>query len=339
LLAAKYCVASQDYRRQILRRFVKLRANPIAKSTDFWPRLVAAPADEMISMSANREFGAEGHDEAAGLQIIERDGLMAEHDARSFNRGVDRVIGGIETQAARWIDSKQELPDQAAIYDYLKKLPSRDTTIVNLGMIASGSSVHSATYHRPYQMHGAIGPACAIALYADDSLTVWSHGQGMFPLHRALAELVGLPPDKVRCIHMEGSGCYGHNGADDAGGDAALLARALPGRPVRVQWMREQEHTLEPYGPAMTTGVTAALDGGGNIISWQYDVWSNTHSTRPGPAGSLLAGLAVASPFPVPPRCPARGRRASAARQLACRRAHPRRRVRSARSPRDVRSG
>jgi hypothetical protein len=104
LLAAKYCVASQDYRRQILRRFVKLRANPIAKSTNFWPRLVAAPADEMISMSANREFGAEGHDEAAGLQIIERDGLMAEHDARSFNRGVDRVIGGIETQAARWID-------------------------------------------------------------------------------------------------------------------------------------------------------------------------------------------------------------------------------------------
>ena len=204
-------------------------------------------------------------------------------------------------QAARWIDPKQELPDQAAIYDYLKKLPARDTTILNRGMIASTGSAYSATYHRPYQMHGAIGPACAIALHADDSLTVWSHGQGMFPLRRALAELVGLPPDKVRCIHMEGSGCYGHNGADDAGGDAALLARALPGRPVRVQWMREQEHTLEPYGPAMTTGVTAALDRGGNIISWEYDVWSNTHSTRPGPAGSLLAGLAVASPFPVPP--------------------------------------
>src|SRR5262249_34418582 len=162
------------------------------------------------------------------------------------------VIAGREYQAvqamwalahaARWIDAKQELPDQAAIYDYLKTLPSRDTTILNHGMIASSSSVHSATYHRPYQMHAAIGPACAVALYADDSLTVWSHGQGMFPLRRAVAELVGLPPEKVRCIHMEGSGCYGHNGADDAGGDAALLARALPGRPVRVQWTREQEH-------------------------------------------------------------------------------------------------
>jgi nicotinate dehydrogenase subunit B len=204
-------------------------------------------------------------------------------------------------QAARWDETKPGLPDQATIYDYLKKLPSRDTTILNRGMTASTNSVHSAIYHRPYQMHGAIGPACAVALFADDALTVWSHGQGMFPLRRAVAELVGLAPEKVRCIHMEGSGCYGHNGADDAGGDAALLARAFRGRPVRVQWMREQEHTLEPYGPAMTTGVTAALDRGGNIISWQYDVWSNTHSTRPGPAGSLLAGLAVASPFPVPP--------------------------------------
>ena len=99
-------------------------------------------------------------------------------------------------QAARWIDPKQELPDQAAIYDYLKKLPARDTTILNRGMIASTGSAYSATYHRPYQMHGAIGPACAIALYADDSLTVWSHGQGMFPLRRALAELVGFRPTR-----------------------------------------------------------------------------------------------------------------------------------------------
>jgi CO/xanthine dehydrogenase Mo-binding subunit len=203
-------------------------------------------------------------------------------------------------QAARWGDALA-LPEQAKIYDFLKGLPSRDTTILERGTLASAAAKLTATYHRPYQMHAAIGPACAVALYADDALTVWSHGQGMFPLRRAVAELVGLPPEKVRCIHMEGSGCYGHNGADDAGGDAALLARALPGRPVRVQWMREQEHTLEPYGAAMTTNVTASLDRGGNIISWQFDVWSNTHSTRPGTAGSLLAGLAVASPFPVPP--------------------------------------
>jgi nicotinate dehydrogenase subunit B len=201
-------------------------------------------------------------------------------------------------QAARWSDPAA-LPAQADIYAYLQSLPSRDITILNRGSIAADSAL-SATYHRPYQMHGAIGPACAVAVFKDDALTVWSHGQGMFPLRRAVAELVGLPPEKVRCIHMEGAGCYGHNGADDAGGDAALLARAVPGRPVRVQWMREQEHTLEPFGPAMTTRASATLERG-NIASWQYEVWSNTHSTRPGTAGSLLAGRSVASPFAAPP--------------------------------------
>ncbi|MBV8747594.1 MAG: xanthine dehydrogenase family protein molybdopterin-binding subunit [Xanthobacteraceae bacterium] len=202
-------------------------------------------------------------------------------------------------QAARWSDPSA-LPDPASIYTYLQGLPARDVTILDRGTLADASNVITAIYHRPYQMHGAIGPACAVALFADDALTVWSHAQGMFPLRRAVAELVGLAPQKVRCIHMEGSGCYGHNGADDAAGDAALLARAVPGRPVRVQWMREQEHTWEPFGPAMTARISAALDRG-KITSWQHDVWSNSHSTRPGTAGSLLAGLAVAKPFAEPP--------------------------------------
>ena len=202
-------------------------------------------------------------------------------------------------QAARWSETSA-LPDPASIYTYLQGLPARDVTILDRGTLADASNVLTATYHRPYQMHGAVGPACAVALFADDALTVWSHAQGMFPLRRAVAELVGLPAEKVRCIHMEGSGCYGHNGADDAAGDAALLARAVPGRPVRVQWMRDQEHTWEPFGPAMTVRMSAALDRG-KITSWQHDVWSNSHSTRPGTAGSLLAGLAVAKPFPEPP--------------------------------------
>jgi CO/xanthine dehydrogenase Mo-binding subunit len=79
-------------------------------------------------------------------------------------------------------------------------------------------------------------------------------------LRNALAKLVNLPQDKVRCIHVEGAGCYGHNAADDAAADAALLALALPGHPVRVQWMREQEHSWEPFGSGMLTNVRAALD-------------------------------------------------------------------------------
>jgi len=102
---------------------------------------------------------------------------------------------------------------------------------------------------------------------------------------------------------MEGSGCYGHNAADDAGADAALLAHEFPGRPVRMQWMREQEHTWEPYGPAMVTTAKATLDASGSIAEWQYDVWSSTHSTRPGPAGNLLAGRHIERAFtPPPPR-------------------------------------
>ena len=89
---------------------------------------------------------------------------------------------------------------------------------------------------------------------------------GRLPDRQAIAEMLGIPIEQVRCIHMEGSGCYGHNGADDAAADAALLARAVPGRPVRVQWTREQEHGWEPYGPAMVTKVSAALDADGSIV-------------------------------------------------------------------------
>jgi CO/xanthine dehydrogenase Mo-binding subunit len=160
-----------------------------------------------------------------------------------------------------------------------------------------------ARYRRPYQMHASIGPSCAVALLKDGMLTVWTHAQGVFPLRAAIAEMLEMPLERVRCVHMEGAGCYGHNGADDVAADAALLARALPGRPVRVQWMREQEHTGEPYGSAMVSEARGGLDAAGNIVAWDYAVWSNTHSTRPGGAGQLLAARNLERPFaPPPPR-------------------------------------
>jgi CO/xanthine dehydrogenase Mo-binding subunit len=152
-------------------------------------------------------------------------------------------------------------------------------------------------------MHGAIGPSCAVAWLKGGTLTVWTHSQGVYPLRRAIAEMLNLPQDRVRCVHAEGSGCYGHNAADDVAGDAALLARAFPDRPVRVQWMREQEHTWEPYGPAMLTEVKASVDATGRVVDWHYEVWSNTHSTRPGNAGSLAPARHLATPFaPAPPQ-------------------------------------
>ncbi len=184
-------------------------------------------------------------------------------------------------------------------------LPAQDIAVLDRGQPGAGNGTRlEATFTRPYQSHGSIGPSCAVALSDDKGVTVWTHTQGVYPDRAAIAQMLRLPAEQVRCIHSEGSGCYGHNGADDAAGDAALISRALPGRPVRVQWMREQEHGWEPYGPAMVTKVSAALDGSGHIADWDYQVWSNTHSMRPGAAGSLLAAQHMAESFPVPPPKP-----------------------------------
>ena len=202
--------------------------------------------------------------------------------------------------ATTWVE-KETLPDPATIYEYLKSLPSKDDVILSRGQSpATGGKTLSATFKRPYQMHGSIGPSCAIAQFRDDVLTIWSHGQGMFPLRASVAELLRMPKEKVRCIHVEGSGCYGHNGADDAGAGAALLAKGFPGRPIRLQWMRDQEHTWEPYGPAMLSEIRGTLDSNGNVIDFSYDVWSNAHSTRPESAGNTMPGWLVSQPFAQP---------------------------------------
>ena len=202
--------------------------------------------------------------------------------------------------AATW-EAPLALPPQAGIHDHLLHLASQDTVIRNAGDIAAAAGTTiEATYRRPYQMHGAIGPSCAVAQFRNGQLSVWTHSQGVFPLRAAIAEMVAMPLDKLRCIHMEGAGCYGHNGADDAAADAALLALAMPDTPVRVQLMREQEHSWEPYGPAMIGKARATLDAGGRIAGWQYEVWSNTHSMRPGKAGHLAAAQVLATPFAIP---------------------------------------
>jgi nicotinate dehydrogenase subunit B len=204
------------------------------------------------------------------------------------------------TAAAKWKETA-DLPKQEDISRVLLGLPSQDSTIfTRSNPSAVGQKTVEATYTRPYQSHGSIGPSCAVGHYVDDLTTVWTHTQGVYPDRQGIAEMLRVPPAKVRLIHVEGSGCYGHNGADDAAADAALIARELQGVPVRVQWMREQEHGWEPFGPAMVTKLKASLDDSGAIADWNFEVWSNTHSMRPGGAGSLLAAQHMAQPFAVP---------------------------------------
>ena len=203
--------------------------------------------------------------------------------------------------AAQW-EEPAKLIDYPALYEFLQTTPSEEVVVVDSKTApAPGARMIEATYRRPYQMHGAIGPSCGVGWFQDGKLTVWAHNQGAYPLRQAIAEMVKMPEDQIRCIHMEGPGCYGHNGADDAGGDAALLALAYPGRPVRVQWMREDEHAWEPYGPAMVSKARVSLDSAGNIVDWHYDVWSMSHSSRPGGARSLAAAWYREQPLRLPP--------------------------------------
>src|SRR6266498_1717509 len=157
-----------------------------------------------------------------------------------------------------------------------------------------------ALYTRPYQCHGSIGPSCAVAQWESQKLTVWTHSQGVFPLRADLAKVFGLKPQDIRCIHAEGSGCYGHNGADDVALDAALVARATGGRPVKLQWMREDEFMWEPYGSAMVMKLSGGIDAQGNIVAWSHELWSHPHSTRPGASAgvNLLAARHLAQALP-----------------------------------------
>jgi len=193
-----------------------------------------------------------------------------------------------------------ELPDPAQLFAHLLTLPAQASVVSDKQTAPpAGTRTIEATYTRPYQAHASIGPSCAVAELKSGKLTVWTHSQGVFPLRRDLAKALKLDARAIRCVHVEGSGCYGHNGADDVALDAALLARAAMERPVRLQWMRDDEFAWEPYGSAMIMQAKASLDAEGRIVDWVYDVWSNTHSTRPDAPGAnnnLLASWYLAQP-------------------------------------------
>jgi CO/xanthine dehydrogenase Mo-binding subunit len=237
-----------------------------------------------------------------GVIAVVRDGsflgVVAEREEQAIKASTALA------KSAKWSPGPA-LPDQAGIYDHLMSLPSEDKVVSEKqAALPDGVKVIEATYRKPYTAHASIGPSCAVAEFKDGKMTVWTHSQGVFPLRGNLAMALKMPADKIHCIHAEGSGCYGHNAADDVALDAALLARAA-GRPVRLQWMRGDEFGWEPFGPAMVMKTRAALSAEGRIVDWNYDVWTNTHSTRPSEPGgnNLLASWYLAGPqSPAPPR-------------------------------------
>jgi nicotinate dehydrogenase subunit B len=199
---------------------------------------------------------------------------------------------------ATW-QTTSPLPEQDALFDVLRATPSEDRVMVSrgdaAGELAQAARTLAATYSVPYQLHGSIGTSCAVADVRPDSIMVYSSTQGVYPLQGALAQLIGVDAAQVRVVYREGSGCYGHNGSDDVAADALLLSRAV-GQPVRVQWRRIDEHVWEPKGPAMVADLRAGLDAQGNVVAWDFELWTPNHSTRPGlQAANLLAGQLVES--------------------------------------------
>ena len=212
----------------------------------------------------------------------------------------EQAIRAARALKVRWTQGV-ELPKMADMPAFTRATPSRSRVLAENGgvesALAMASKTHRAQYYVPHQMHASIGPSCAIASVTGESATLWSPTQSSFNLRDAVALVLGMPRDKVRLIWVEGSGCYGHNGADDATADAALMSQAV-GKPVRVQWMRHDEHGSEPKGAAMVMEVAGGLDPQGNVAAWDYQVWSPGHAGRPaanGP-GNVLAGAQLGLP-------------------------------------------
>jgi CO/xanthine dehydrogenase Mo-binding subunit len=190
------------------------------------------------------------------------------------------------------------LPVQRSFYDHLRRQPSRDAFVVNSGdvdeKLANATSTLRATYLHPYQMHGSMGPSCAVADVQGDKATVWSATQSVYPTRSGVAMLLGVAVDHVRIVFTRGAGCYGINGADTVSYDAALLSQAA-GRPVRVLLSRKDEHAWENYGFAYVIDQRVALDAGGAITAWDHEAWLPSLGGRPGyeQPGNVVTGMLV----------------------------------------------
>lgn len=240
---------------------------------------------------------------AIGAKLIRVDAASIKKlGARVVTRGdfVGVVAKREETAiaAARQLKVEWQLPPNAGesvdIHRELRTYPSETQKVAANGdvekSLAQSAKVIKASYASPFQMHGSIGPSCGVADVRVDGTTVWCGTQHSFGLIAAVAGVLNIPADKVRVAWTEASGCYGHNGADDSAVDAALLSQAV-GKPVRVQWMRQDEHGWEPKGPAMVMDLIAGLDQNGNVVAWDFINITSTHSTRPrNEPGNTLGG-------------------------------------------------
>ena len=223
-----------------------------------------------------------------GARLV-RDGsflAVAAEDEHRAVRAAAHVAAAAKWRAGRELDDRplrdQLLGNRRESFPVREGRPREETVPA---LPPDGPRTVRAVYERPYQMHASLAPSAALARFAGGTLSVWSHTQGIYPLRAAIAAALELAPDAVNVTHVPGAGCYGHNGADDAAFEAALVARALPGRPVLLKWSREDEHAWEPYGPAMLVALAARLDDRADVRFWSHETFSDTHIVRARPGG------------------------------------------------------
>ena len=227
------------------------------------------------------------------------------------------AIRAAEGLKVTWNDPGGVPADYDALYAKMASSPASSRLLVNDGNVdkalAGAAKVVEATYYYPYQLHGSMGPSCAIADVKGDEATVWSPTQGVYPLRTAVARLLGFQDRQVHVIYKEGSGCYGLNGADTASIDAVLMSKAV-GAPVRVQWMRSDEHIWEHYGTPMILKARGGLDADGNLIAWDYESLQAGRGGRPGNVGAANLPTGALIGLTLPPRGRARPRSRRSAR-------------------------
>ena len=196
---------------------------------------------------------------------------------------------------ATWSGVRVLRPEQQEAA-WFRDQPSDDRHFGDPALPSDSGTIVSQTYSRPFVAHAALAPSCGLAEFRDGHLEVWSHTQGVYPLRNSLADILGLSRDRVTVRHAHGAGCYGHNGADDAALDAAIIAMQVPDKCIRVQWRREEEFGFEPVSTAHMTRLRAALDENGRPTDWTAEVWAGSHVQRPVFGGTMLAHEALPNP-------------------------------------------
>lgn len=227
-----------------------------------------------------------------GVQVIREKNFLAVVAPSEWS-----AIKAARQLKATW-SKAQTLPEQSKLWEHVRTTKvAQDQVTSNVGntqiALEKDGRKLAATYDFAVNLHGSIGPSCAVAEFKDGKLTSWSASQATHALRRQLAQAFGMPVENVRCIYFEGAGCYGRNGHEDAAADAAILAKAT-GKPVRVQWSRADEHGWEPMGPPTLIDLRAAIDGSGNVSAWESDFFipQQTAGSFFVPlTGAVLAGL------------------------------------------------